>query len=114
MCNDDGQSGKILCKFSSFIIQKLRRGREVLLRVSSSKGKTGLAKKSQSEISRQDRCRLNNITEKERGRVYDGWKRYVEKQANKQNNVLQTKFIFEFDPWDIKSVEKVMKVILRT
>ena len=90
------------------------KGQRSFLRVSSSKGETGLAKKSQSEISRQDRCRLNNITEKERGRVYDGWKRCVEKQANKQNNVSQTKFIFEFDPWDIKSVEKVMKVILRT
>ena len=41
------------------------KGPRSFVRVSSSKGETGLAEKSQSEISSQDGCWLNNIIEKE-------------------------------------------------
>ena len=55
-CNDDGWDGEILCKFYSFILQKLKnRGREVLRGYHQAcRGGTGLAEKSQSEIFCQD------------------------------------------------------------
>ena len=48
------------------------KGPRSFVRVSSSKGETGLAEKSQSEISSQDRCCwFNNIIEKESRSILD-------------------------------------------
>ena len=56
MCNDDGLGGGNLVNIFFIYYSEAEKGPRSFVQVSSSKGETGLAEKSQSEISSQDRC----------------------------------------------------------